>query len=1791
MKKFYALLFCMALFGYAMSTDVSGVISVNTTWNLAGSPYVVTGDITVNNGVTLTIDANVVVKFNSSRKLIVLGTLNATSATFTSNLATPAPGDWQFIQTGNGTYAATVNLTNCFLRYAQQFYIENGTATLSGTNIEYVYYYGVQNKGVLNMTGGVIDMAGYSSSGNGITTASGSVSTLNSVTIIHGFAGINLIAGAQANITSCNFNLNQYPVYYSGAASLSVSGTCNFTGNTYDAFYVNHGSHSGTWTLPTTTVPYYFNNGYTVNNGSTLVIGADNILKFKLNDVLNVYGTLTANPSAGHYVYFTSERDDNWGGDTNNDGTNTAPASRNWTGIKFYNESNDASVMRRCLLRYAGAGNIGGISLYDAGPTIDYCELQQNYFGAYFQYASTPNFTNNTIGSSELTPIAMSFEANPTFSNNVLSFSDNTYDAIGLLGGTLTANANLIKRNFTTVTNITYVMLADIIVPAGRTLTIAPGIVIKYSSSSHRIVVQGKLTADATSSEWITLTSVKDDNFGNPMDTNKDGTITSPSLGDVGAIIFASGYDPTSKMDYVRMKYAQANSYYYPNGGENHYIYTSAVAVINPTVPTPAGPTISNCEFRDLTYGICCYQASNPIISNNAMINITNTPFAISASANPTFSGNTFTNVTMNALGLIGNNVVVNGTISKRTVAGYTNITYVLLENLTVKNLTNLTIDPGVVIKMYNKTIYVDGGFKCSGTVSEKIIFTSLYDDNVGNPMDTNGDGNATAPATGNWAYIQYRDNSDDVFNTVTYTNFLFGGYSNEGVFKTLNASPTLSNSLIDHSYYGVYVDGNSAPLFNTLAIQNCNLDPIAMSLTSNPTFTNISFSANGSNGIRIIEGNNGTLSSNATLVKRNVAGFTNIPYIIRALNIASGAVLTLESGIIIKMQSSGFQAIFVHGGLNATGVSGQKIYFTSLKDDSVGGDTNNDGNGSIPGNNDWHGIIFYPESSDANNKIIYSEIRYTGGGYSDVFGSYSTKGAVRIKDAYAQIDHTVLQQGYLSAFGIYGSANPSISNCQIYNFDDEPVYMAMFSNPVFSNNSISNIGLVAIGIQPETYSQTASIPQRSFAGYSNITYMFYGATINSGTTITIPAGTVFKSTSQYELAVNGKLTISGSSGSRMVFTDYRDDSYGNPLDTEQNGSATAPNNSGAYITFNDVSDDASTINYMLMRYTGNGIRLNSASPSITNSTFYKMNYGITNSGVCTPVINNNTFNDLYYAPLSISLVSYPASSSGNIISGTTYKCIKVNNETLTQDVTLPKRNFGGVTNIPYFFDYYTIGTGVTLTISPGVVCKFWSSGGITVNNGLIAEGSATNAGNIVFTTITDDFHGGDSNSDGTATPYNYYSWSGITINDVALDPLTRFENCIFRYANGSYGAIRTISSSPSILNCNFNNCSHGVYATAASNPLINNCDFYNLSSYGVNNVNQSFVINAENCWWGSNTGPTHSGNPGGTGEPVTNSVDYLPYGTSGVINPLMGDVSLNGIIQAYDASLVLQHVVTPFLSSKQLVVADVSGSSGATAFDASLILQYVVNLISYFPAELLSPVPQYQAEAELMIANVNVQPGQEFIVPVSLANASGVFSMQMEFQYDPVYIQAPDIENLIPGMNVNYTVIEDEGVIRVAIAGISQLQGSLDVINLKFKASDVMLIGQTFISASDFLANETDLSENIHPGTIMISGISTGLDLNKTSNGSLHCYPNPAKDFVTISYAVSSMNENVFIGVYDITGKLVSEIVNGIHDASVYRLNWNTTDSRGSLLPAGLYFVKRISSHSVETQKIQLVR
>ena len=82
-------------------TPVGGPITSDTTWDLAHSPYVITSDVTVSSGVTLTVEAGVVVQANGPG-LYVHGALRAVGTpaqpiTFTTASATPAPGQWRGI--------------------------------------------------------------------------------------------------------------------------------------------------------------------------------------------------------------------------------------------------------------------------------------------------------------------------------------------------------------------------------------------------------------------------------------------------------------------------------------------------------------------------------------------------------------------------------------------------------------------------------------------------------------------------------------------------------------------------------------------------------------------------------------------------------------------------------------------------------------------------------------------------------------------------------------------------------------------------------------------------------------------------------------------------------------------------------------------------------------------------------------------------------------------------------------------------------------------------------------------------------------------------------------------------------------------------------------------------------------------------------------------------------------------------------------------------------------------------------------------------------------------------------------------------------------------------------------------------------------------------------------------------------------------------------------------------------------------------------------------------------------
>jgi len=114
------------------TTIVSGAITVPTTWSKAESPYLLTTDVTVTAGVTLTILPGVVVQGEEAVELIVLGHLSAlgTAAepiTFTSSADT-GPNQWSGLVFDGGSG---------HLRYATVRYGGNPCSffTLEGTNI------------------------------------------------------------------------------------------------------------------------------------------------------------------------------------------------------------------------------------------------------------------------------------------------------------------------------------------------------------------------------------------------------------------------------------------------------------------------------------------------------------------------------------------------------------------------------------------------------------------------------------------------------------------------------------------------------------------------------------------------------------------------------------------------------------------------------------------------------------------------------------------------------------------------------------------------------------------------------------------------------------------------------------------------------------------------------------------------------------------------------------------------------------------------------------------------------------------------------------------------------------------------------------------------------------------------------------------------------------------------------------------------------------------------------------------------------------------------------------------------------------------------------------------------------------------------------------------------------------------------------------------------------------------------------------------------------------------------
>ncbi len=737
---------------------VSDDITTPTTWT-TGTVYEVTKAIKVK--ATLTVQPGVLVLFDAGAGLDVEATIlvdgqsSTTPVTFTSAATTPAGGDW-----GGITLRASGSTFNqCAVLYAGA----NGSSA--------------------------------------VAISAGKTASLTHCTFAHHKTPTNAIsapaavdasdAAAGTVIADNLFFDNRVPLAVSAFFSVpantfdnAAAAPSNPQPNLYNGVVVSGCQQiTSAITWAPLAVPYVIGdpvsacNYLTVANAGQLTIGtaqAKAVVKFFPSGRIGVDGNLVG------WANFTSIKDDARGGDTNGDGATSTPVSASWDGISL---NKDGSSFDGAGFFYGGGSGKPALDLGAHAATVKNCTFA-HHRPTVATFTSAPALDASDATSTAVLGSNTFFDNTvPLVMNTTLAIDDtntfqgaeaggttvgNTYQAIQVRGcgqvtSTLTWSALKVPLLIgDPVTACNYLVISG----AGH-LTLADGVVVKFFPSG-RFDVQGLLTADATTQ--IVLTSVADDAHGG--DTNADGSTTAAKAGDWEDVQVSKSGSSFTKVSFL---YGGGNT----SGASTSALRAQsgiAVSVVNSvfahTRPTDA--SIHGPAALDVSSGAPSLQGT-VITGNRFFDNVI--PLSISANQNLDDSNFFDSGVAAALLPSHYNGILVEGcgAVTGNTTWSVTKVPLVVGDPVTACNYMtvpgggHLTLGDNVTMKFFidgRVDVSVNGLF----TVPATAWLTSIADDHVN---DTNADGSATAPATGDWNGVKRaRSSLPPVCDTSAYLHF-----------------------------------------------------------------------------------------------------------------------------------------------------------------------------------------------------------------------------------------------------------------------------------------------------------------------------------------------------------------------------------------------------------------------------------------------------------------------------------------------------------------------------------------------------------------------------------------------------------------------------------------------------------------------------------------------------------------------------------------------------------------------------------------------------------------------------------------------------------------------------------------------------------------------------------------------------------------------------------------------------------------------------------------------------------
>jgi len=650
----------------------------------------------------------------------------------------------------------------------------------------------------------------------------------------------------------------------------------------------------------------------TIDAGVTVDSGADHWSKY-----LVVQGHLDVNGTAAQPVVMT--RSYNY------------PA-QNWGGLFFDGSQGDGSgTIHYATITHAGAnflppgcaGSCGSgqtaVFVKDLAPgkqvSIDHATITENVNSGLFVMDGIVA-VNNTTFSQNMVPVWIEGAASVvTYSGN--TFVDNHYGYPNI-NYPIAENAIFLGPNAMTGNDFSlspqtgleaYVFYSGLTLPAGRTLTVSPGTLVRVGNreGTCRLDIQGHLNAVGTAIQPVHITGIPTSGGPLTMPTEWRGLVFDGSQG-----------GGTGHLAYMTLDMAAVDNL--PGG-------YSALLVRD--TPASGQVLIEHSAIQD-NRDIGVRAIDGRLTMTDSSLQRNRRPMLIAgANSQASLTGNTITNNTYNyvyieAGAMTGHDI----NLSLQTALD----AYYFTDTFSVPYGRTLTVQPGVTLRTAaNKYLIIQGDLQAIGTANQPIRFSDPNENNstwggliFDGPAGASGRIDHAIIEHGcNWWNGQYCSNVV-IYNiaqnkSVILEHSVIRNSAVTGLQVINSATAQIDNNLISGGQFGLYVA--TSMTVRNLAIINPSLDGIGVDTGSTLDARHLTIANSGRTGFYAANGasatlRNSILSHNNLAVKADPGGTVNLD-----TNLAD-ANASYKSGPVTDVNTQTGAAVFEADGYHIQATS-----------------------------------------------------------------------------------------------------------------------------------------------------------------------------------------------------------------------------------------------------------------------------------------------------------------------------------------------------------------------------------------------------------------------------------------------------------------------------------------------------------------------------------------------------------------------------------------------------------------------------------------------------------------------------------------------------------------------------------------------------------------------------------------------------------------------------------------------------------------------------------------------------